>query len=66
MMNRITNPYTRHSRIANAAEHTSKCDFGLGENRITNPYTRHSRIANAAEPQTHLAFSLDEFAIRPQ
>ena len=65
-MNRITNPYTRLSRIANAAEHTSKCDFGLGENRITNPYTRHSRIANAAEPQTHLAFSLGEFAIRPQ
>lgn len=65
-MNRITNPYTRLSRIANAAEHTSKCDFGLVENRITNPYTRHSRIANAAEPQTHLAFSLGEFAIRPQ
>lgn len=65
-MNRITNPYTRLSRIANAAEHTSKCDFALGENRITNPYTRHSRIANAAEPQTHLAFSLGEFAIRPQ
>lgn len=65
-MNRITNPYTLHSRIANAAEHISKCDFGMGENRITNPYTRHSRIANAAEPQTHLAFSLGEFAIRPQ
>lgn len=65
-MNRITNPYTRHSRIANAAEHTSKCDFGLVEKRITNPYTRLSRIANAAEPQTHLAFSLGEFAIRPR
>ncbi len=65
-MNRITNPYTRLSRIANAAEHTSKCDFGLVENRITNPYTLHSRIANAAEHQTHLAFSLGEFAIRPQ
>ena len=65
-MNRIANPYTRHSRITNAAEPTSKCDFGLGENRITNPYTRHSRIANAAEPQSRLAFCLDEFAIRPQ
>ena len=65
-MNRITNPYTRLSRIANAAEPTSKCDFGLGENRITNPYTRHSHIANATEPQSHLAFSLGEFAIRPQ
>ena len=65
-MNRLTNHYTRLSRIANAAEHTSKCDFGLGENRITNPYTRLSRIANAAELQTHLAFSLGEFAIRPR
>ena len=27
----VTNPYTRHSRIANAAEHSSKCSFSLGE-----------------------------------
>lgn len=65
-MNRIANPYTRRSRIANAAEPYLKCDFGLGKNRITNPYTRCSRIANAAELQSHLAFSLGEFAIRPQ
>jgi hypothetical protein len=52
-MNRITNPYTRHSRIANAAELQTHSVFS-------------SHIANAAEPQTHLAFSLGEFAIRPQ
>lgn len=65
-MNRITNPYTRRSRIANAAEPTSKCDFSLGEKRITNPYTRHSRIANAAELSPKCCFSLGEFVIRPQ
>ena len=30
-MNRITNPYTRHSRIANAAEPQTHLAFSLGE-----------------------------------
>ena len=30
-MNRITNPYTRHSRIANAAEPQSHLAFSLDE-----------------------------------
>jgi len=49
-MDRIANPHTRRSRIANAAEPQRGWTIRGRVDRIANPYTRHSRIANAAEP----------------